>query len=165
MKKTIYECFVRCHITYGIIAWGAKKSNNRTDLITTLKRVWSKIGPRRIHTNERLSNFGIFKLEDEIRIKEVKVIWKWLKNKIPDGLKDIITERNTRNLRNRQFTRDNSWKQSSISYRLATRAMKEIDEICCARSITGLKNKYKKIIKSSYQGACNIRNCYICTRA
>jgi len=56
------------------------------------------------------------------------------KSKLPDGLKNIINERNALNLRNRQFIRDRSWKQDSIAYRLATRAKKEIKEIEVARS-------------------------------
>ncbi len=77
---------------------------------------------------------SILKLEDELRIAENKIVWKWLKADIPDGLKDIISERNTLTLRNRQFIRDASWKQDSIAYRLATRAKKEIKEIKVARS-------------------------------
>ncbi len=33
-----------------------------------------------------------------------------------------------------------------------TRALKEIDEITCARTVTRLKKKYKRIIQMSYQG-------------
>jgi len=29
MKKTLYECFVRCHITYCLLVWGAKKVNKK----------------------------------------------------------------------------------------------------------------------------------------
>jgi hypothetical protein len=62
-------------------------------------------------------------LEDEIRKQEAKVIWRWEKNKIPDGLKYIIEEKRDRDLRNRQFVRHRTWKQDSIAYRLATRAL------------------------------------------
>jgi len=67
-------------------------------------------------------------------------------------------------LRQRQFQRNQNWKQTSIAYRLATRAIKEIEEISCARSLNGLKNKYKKIITQTYSGDCRIRNCFICAR-
>ncbi len=46
-----------------------------------------KIGQRRQHTNNRLMENKILKLEDEIKISEVKLIWRWLKNKIPLGFK------------------------------------------------------------------------------
>ncbi len=72
--------------------------------------------------------------------------------KIPDGLKDIIEEKIDRELRNRQFIRQRNWKQDSIAYRLATRAIKEITEIECARSNKGLKKKLKKLIRLTYEG-------------
>jgi hypothetical protein len=164
MKKIIYNSFIKCHLTYCVCTWGAKKNSGRKELIKQLKRTWIKIGPRKMHTNKRLINFNIYKLEDEIRIQEAKVIWRWEKNKIPDGLKDIIEEKRDRDLRNRQFVRHRNWKQDSIAYRLATRAIKEITEIECARSNTGLKRKFKKMIRLTYEGDCRIRNCFICTQ-
>ena len=92
------------------------------------------------------------------------MIWRWEKQRLPEGLKDTIIEKRGRVLRHRQFERKPLWKQNSISFRLATRASKEIEEISCAMSITGLKNKYKKIIQLDYQGHCTIRNCFICSR-
>jgi hypothetical protein len=164
MKQTIYESFVKCHLSYALIVWGGKKSQQKTELLTQMKKVWRKIGPLNIHTNERLINYNIMKLEDELKLQEVKLIWRWHTKKIPRGLCTILTEKTSRQLRNRQFERLNNWKQHSISYRLATRAMKEIDEISTAKTKQGLKNKYKKIIKASYNSNCNIRNCFICSR-
>jgi len=130
-----------------------------------LKRIWTKIGPRYQHTNERLQSLNILKFEDEIKLQEVKTIWKWDKNKIPNGLKNIITENRGRQLRSRQFQRNHNWKNSSIAYRLATRAINEIEEITCAKSLNGLKRKFKKMANQSYTGDCRIRNCFICNRA
>lgn len=143
---------------------GCKKSNDRSNLIKQVKRSWRKIGRQFQHTNERMKEFNLFTIDDEIRLQEVKMIWRWEKNKIPDGLKSIITEVRDERLRNRKFTRDRKWKKESISYRLATRAMKEINEVSCARSKNGLKNKYRKIIQLNYNSNCVTRNCYICTR-
>jgi hypothetical protein len=142
MKKTIYERFVRTHLTYCLPVWGAKKSGALTDLKKTIKRVWSKIGVRRQHTNTRLIEHKILKLEDELKLSEIKIIWRGNKNRLPIGLKDRITERLGRNLRNRQFIRERTWKQNSIAYRLATRVRKEIKEIEVARSKKGLTKKY-----------------------
>jgi hypothetical protein len=64
----------------------------------------------------------------------------------------------------RQFHRELNWKQTSIAFRLASRALNEIDEISCARSMNGLKNKYKKMITQTYAGDCRLRNCFICSR-
>ncbi len=163
MKKTIYECFIRSHLLYCLIVWGAKKSQQLTNLKSLLKKIWSKIGQRKVHTNQRLREHKILKLEDELKISELKVIWRWLNDKIPLGLKSIIVERQ-HNLRNRSFVRELRWKQDSLSYRLASRANKEINELVIAKSKNGLKNKYKnKILLNEYAGECRIRNCFICT--
>jgi len=49
-------------------------------------------------SNSRLIEYKILKIEDELKLSELKIIWRWLKNKIPQGLKDIISERRGRNL-------------------------------------------------------------------
>jgi len=165
IKKVIYESFVRTHLTYCLPVWGAKKTQELAELTKTLKRVWRKIGPRMIHTNERLKEFKILKLEDEIKLAEMKIVYRWEKKRIPLGLKDIIVEVHSRTLRNRKFRKDNTWKQDSISYRLADRASKQIKEIEIAKSINGLKNKIKnKCFLVDYNTQCRMRNCFICTQ-
>jgi len=164
MKRTIYESFIRTHLTYCLSVWGAKKTGALNELKKQIKKTWSKIGQRRQHTNKRLMENKILKLEDELKIAEVKLIWRWLKNKIPLGLRDIITERNSINLRNRQFISERNWKHESIAFRLATRAKNEIKEIEIARSKKGLAKKYKnKCILVEYNTICRIRNCMLCT--
>jgi len=159
----VYECFIRTHLTYCISTWGAKKTSQLTELKKVIRKSWTKIGPRFQHTNERLVEHRILKLEDELRIAEAKLIWKWKKNKIPLGLKDIIEIRGQNNLRNPQFTRNINWKQDSIAYRLATRATKEHDEIYIARSKKGLVKKISNtIFLLQYNTRCRTRNCFIC---
>ena len=48
-----------------------------------MKQIWTKIGQRRQHTNERLMQNKILKLTDEIKLAEMKIIWRWEINKIP----------------------------------------------------------------------------------
>ena len=163
MKKTIYESFIRTHLTYCLPIWGAKKTTSLSNLKKLIKKSWSKIGLRRQHTNERLVEHKILKLEDELRIAEAKIIWRWEKNKIPLGIKSIIIETDSNNLRNRKFQRDREWSNDSIAYRLATRAMKEIKDIEIARSKKGLVKKYKNTtLLTNYNTPCTSRNCYIC---
>ncbi len=164
MKKVIYESFVRSHITYCLPVWGAQNTNSLSDLKKLLKKIWSKIGQRRIHTNQRLAEHKILKFVDEVKLAEMKIIWRWTKKKIPKGLNDIIVENQNRILRRRQFIRDPSWTTNSIASRLAKRSIQEIDHIEIARSLNGLKNKMKKnCFLLEYNTQCNIRNCYICS--
>jgi hypothetical protein len=165
MKIIVYESFIRTHLTYCLSGWGAVKNNAITELRKSIKKSWTKIGKRKQHTNERLIEHKLLKLEDELEIAEIKLIWRWTKKKIPLGLKNIIEENTGTNLRNRKFKRDISWNQDSISYRLATRAKSEIKEIEIARSKKGLAKKYKnKKWLTTYQQTCRVRNCYICTQ-
>lgn len=163
MSKTIYESFVRCHLTYCILAWGGKSSGNLTELKKLLKRIWSKIGIRRQHTNTRLMKHGILKFDDEVAMSEIKLVWRWEKNKIPLGLKSIIVEKLTRQLRNRQFESNVRWKPNSISRRIAIRAKNEIKEIELCKTINAIKKKIKLKILNSYNTICNVRNCFICS--
>jgi hypothetical protein len=39
-KQTIFESYVRCHLNYCNIVWGAKKNDCMTELKTTTKRIW-----------------------------------------------------------------------------------------------------------------------------
>jgi hypothetical protein len=148
MAKSLYESFVRCHLTYCISSWGGKKSSHKTELIKQIKRVWKKIGIRRQHTNVRLIDNNILKFDDELKLSETKIIWRWEKNKIPEGLSNILSERQTRHLRNRQFVRENNWKKDSIAYRLATRAINDIVEITKHQTKTALKRTLKKLLQS-----------------
>jgi len=91
-----------------------------------------------------LRELQILKLEDELKLSEIKLIWRWEKNKLPLGLRGILLERPNVRLRSRQFERPRLWKNDSISYRLATCAIKEIKDIEIARSKKGLTKKYRK---------------------
>ena len=107
----------------------------------------------------------ILKFVDEIKLAEMKIIWRWEKNKIPQGLRNIIRENTFRTLRQRKFVRDPAWHIDSIASRLAVRATKEIKEIEIARSKNGLKNKIKNnCFLADYNVQCRTRNCFICTQ-
>jgi hypothetical protein len=124
-----------------------------------------KNGKRKQHTHERLREHKILKLEDELKIAEAKIIWRWNKKKIPLGLRSIIEERHDNRLRNRQFVRDHRWTQESIAYRLSPRATKEIKDIEIAKSKKGLVKKNRnKTFLIDYNTNCRIRNCCICNQ-
>jgi hypothetical protein len=163
MSKTIYESFVRCHLTYCLLIWGGKQSGHLTELKKLTKRIWSKIGIRKQHTNTRLIKFGILKLEDELAMAEIKMVWRWTKSKIPPGLNYIIKEKLNRQLRNRNFENEVRWKPHSLARRLANRAKHDINEIEICNTKETLKNRHKKKFLAKYEGLCNIRNCYICS--
>ena len=62
MKKVIYESFVRCHLLYVLTAWGSVSNVKKKPLEKLLARIHSKIGPRKMHTKNRLQNYKLMKL-------------------------------------------------------------------------------------------------------
>jgi hypothetical protein len=141
------------------------KTSELQNLKKQLKKTWSKIGQRKQHTNSRLIEHNILKLDDELRINESKVIWRWEMRKLPRGLRDILIEIDGHNLRNQKFSRPIAWKNNSLANRFATLATKSIDEISIARSKKGLCKKLrKKCHLIDYAIPCRIRNCQNCTQ-
>lgn len=55
-KKLIYNSFVRCHLLYGLVVWGGAKNTVMSPLTKTIKKVWSKIGKKYMHTKNRPKN-------------------------------------------------------------------------------------------------------------
>ncbi len=121
------------------------------------------MGPRTRHTNVRLVDYNIMTLQNELDLAEYKLIYKWQKQEIPTGLKDIIEEKNNQRLRNRGFKISKKWKQNSIAFRLGKTATKIITEVSQYKNTKILSKKFKErkldIIK---QETCRVRNCYIC---
>ena len=160
-KKTIYESFVRCHLLYGLVAWGGAKDTAIRPLTRTLNKIYKKFGRRYMHTTKRLVDNSILKFKDELAIQESKFLWRWEKKKLPDSLKLIVTERRDR-LRGRRFTIDRRAKTGSISNRLTIRANNSISEIATFKSKKSLATKIKKCTLANYNINCTNRNCYIC---
>ncbi len=62
MKKVIYESFVRPHLAYCLSVWGAKKSQNITELQKLLKKYGLKLDQEEftqinVSQNLKYSNF------------------------------------------------------------------------------------------------------------
>ncbi len=71
----------------------------------------------------------MLKLEDQLRTREMKIVWsREKKKKLLISLNSIIGERLFgHNLRNRKFKISINWKNNSIANRLATITIKEIE--------------------------------------
>ena len=163
LKKIIYESFVRCHILYCLPVWGGAKICNLKPLTKLLSKTWSKIGKRHSHTLNRLKKYKILKLEDELKIQESKIIWRWEKKVIPISLSNIIIEKHD-NLRGRRFENLITNKKNSIKSCLVLRANKEILDIAKHKTKKALTTAIKKrIFDTKYVFQCIDRNCYICT--
>ncbi len=161
-KKLVYESFVRSHLLYCLTVWGGAKTAVLTPLIRTISKIWRRIGPFRQHTLNRLKNLGILKLEDELAIQETKIVWKWEKHKIANGLKSILREKQDR-LRGRRFEKYRGVKSSSLNYRLANKATTSINSLSSITTMASLSNKLRKnVFDTKYTFNCNRVNCFIC---
>jgi len=161
-KMLIYNCFVRCHLLYGLVAWGGAKNVVTNTLVRTLKKVWSKIGKKFMHTNNRLEKFSILKFQDEVVAQESKILWHWNKKTLPRSLNGIIIERRS-NLRGRRFDTSNQ-KIGSIAYRLSKRACKDLGYIATFKTIKTFTKNIKLKLLSQYRFSCMARNCFICVQ-
>ena len=162
--KIIYESFVRCHLLYCLNAWGGVKPSIRKTLDQTLRRIWSKIGAKKIHTLNRLQKHGLLKLEDEIEIQEQKIIHKWEYKKLPKGVCNIISEKIDR-LRGRRFVVARNWKKNSIANRLAKQANGSIKDVMVSKNRKNyIDNQRKKILETKYNYLCTVRRCFVCSQ-
>ena len=127
-----------------------------------LSKIWKKIGTYRQHTLNKLQEHKILKLEHELEIQELKLIWKWSKNKVPASLRPLIIEKpNT--LRSRRFESIRTSKLDSINYRLSKRSTNNIGKIEKFTSTKCLSNNLRKdIFNDLYNFSCVTRNCFIC---
>jgi hypothetical protein len=161
-KKALYESFVRSHLLYCLTVWGGANSSTLKPLVAVIHKTWRKIGTFKQHTLNRLQSVKILKLEDELTIQTSKLVWRWDKNKLPPGLKEILIEKNDR-LRGRRFVTYRNSKPSSINYRLSTLATKSIPELATATSKKCLSNRLRKnFLTVKYNFRCSLRRCYIC---
>ncbi len=59
------------------IGVGSKKIFSNDQPEKNSKKVWTIIGQRNQHTNNRLKELQILKLEEELKLAEIKVIFRW----------------------------------------------------------------------------------------
>jgi len=163
IKKLIYESFIRCHLLYCLTVWGSASANKLKPLTKALHKSWKYIGKFKQHTLNRLQENCILKHEDELRMQESKVIWRWEKNKLPNSLKPLIEEK-ADNLRGRRFAIPRGAKPDSLVYRLNKRAEIDISTISLAKTKKSMSNNLKKSVLRSYSFVCRRRGCFICSR-
>jgi hypothetical protein len=114
-----------------------------------------------MHTLLRLQKYNLLKLEDEIKLQEFKMLWRWNAKKLPESLSDIIVERQDR-LRGRRFNIPIHLKNNAISTRLTKRANISMIDIANHRFKKNLATHIKKSSLDQYSFTCNNRNCFIC---
>jgi len=114
-----------------------------------------------MHTLNRLQKFGLILFEDELRLQELKFIWKWENNKLPNSLNELLKEKQDR-LRGRRFAYLNN-NPRGVHNRLTKRANTEINMVSGVMSKdTMVKRIKKKLFEEKYKFTCAARHCFIC---
>ena len=114
-----------------------------------------------MHTLNRLQKFGLILFEDELRLQELKFIWKWENNKLSNSLNEILKEKQDR-LRGRRFAYLN-YNRRGVHNRLTKRANTEINVVSGVMSKdTMVKRIKKKLFEEKYKFTCAARHCFIC---
>jgi len=145
---------------FAILSCGST-STQLKPLNSVLGKCWKNIGQFRQHTQHRLKEHNVLKLEDEVVVQKTKIVWRWEKNELPKSLRPIIEEKHD-NLRGSLFNIPRGAKPSSIISRLNKRASSSMTTISVPRTKKKMSKTLKNTILESYSFVCRRRDCFIC---
>ncbi len=173
VKTIIYNSLILSHITFGILAWGYK-----CDRITKLQKRAVRIisiSKYNSHTEPLFKELKLLKVEDILKLKELKFYYKFKHSSLPHYLNNIPLLPNI-------DTHDNATRTQTNIHQ--TRTNHEYAKICIrhnlpktinttpncilnkieTHSLQGYAGYFKNITLESYQIDCLIPHCYICSR-
>ena len=90
--RILYNSLILPHLQYCILSWGFK-----SDRLFKLQKIavqiitWSKYNA---HTEPLLNTLNVFKLEDIMKIKSLKLYYRYKRNELPKYFDSMITESN-----------------------------------------------------------------------
>ncbi len=100
-KILIYNSLLLSHLNFGILAWGfqcARLAKLQRKIIRILSR--SKYNA---HTELIFKEFKLLKLEDIIKLQELKLYYKYKNNNLPHYLQNLPFEPNTKTKKSRNL--------------------------------------------------------------
>ena len=168
--KLIYNSLFNSHLYYGILNWGYN-SGNISNLQKKAVRVISNCH-RHAHTDPLFKFCNILKLDDLLRLEELKLFFKFENGLLPDFFyRESFIEKFTPN--SQHYTRLNYIVRPQVS-RLALKSLKFnltltintcetiiIDKVH-THSIQGFSLYIKNKIISAYRETCEVPHCYSC---
>ena len=171
--KTIYNSLISCHLNYGSLAWGHKGHQ----LIKTQKKAIRAITNSKYnaHTEPLFKKLKIPKIEDMIKLAEMKFYYKHLKGSLPSYfLGDYIQSNqdfHNYHTRNRGSictpTVHYELSKSSLRFRIVS-TINNCPNIVKTKlnthSLSGFTKYFKNFMINQYNETCLIPSCYICER-
>ena len=169
----IYNSLILSHLSYGLLIWGWK-SHKLYKLQKKAIRIVTKSNYAS-HTSVLFKKVRTLKIMDLCALQDLKLVYKFENNLVPNYLLNIVNEESTHD----HFTRHSSgvrfrlpavrhdFAKNGIAYRLP-KIWNSMDPTIKGKirthSLYGYKFYIKEKYLQTYATECNILNCYICNR-
>lgn len=172
-KLTIYNSLILSHINYGLLIWGFNngriyKLQKRAVRVLTASKY-------NAHTEPIFKQLKLLKIEDILKLQELKFYYKFKHNLLPHYLQNIpsnynfeVHEHNTRIQNDMHVGRvTHEYAKRCIRYDLPlliNNTSQDIISKIRTHSLDGYAWYIKQYYLSSYKDSCTIQACYICAR-
>jgi hypothetical protein len=172
-KILIYSSLILSHLNFGILAWGYK-CNRIVKLQKKAIRILS-ISKYNAHTEPLFKKLNLLKVEDILKLHELKFYYKYKHERLPHYLQQIPlvfnNEIHDHDTRAQNDIHENKTLHEFAQYCIRHDLPKRINEMhhsildkIHTHSLKGLARYIKIFALKSYQDNCTIVNCYICSR-
>ena len=168
----LYNSLISPHLSYGILTWGYKNTQSILKLQKKAVRIIAK-AKFNAHSDPLFKDLCLLKIEDILKLQELKLYYKLKHNLLPRYLSTEIftplTDIHPYNTR-----RSHLMYTSRVQHEYAKRCMRYsiptsvLEAPSCilnkieTHSIEGYVNYIKYFFLEQYQVTCQIINCYIC---
>ncbi len=173
VKLLIYSSLISSHLNFGILAWGYKCER----IVKLQKKAIRTINLSKYnaHTEPLFKSHKILKIEDILKLQELKFYYKIKHNKLPSYLQQLPLKPNsdfhsyaTRSRNKIHLPRaDHKYADYCIRYNLPkfinSMPNNIIDKVH-THSLAGFSKYAKNHFIQSYQELCTVPNCFICMR-
>jgi len=185
IKTTLYNSLILSHINYCLLVWGydhtrMKKLQKRAIRTLTVSKY-------NAHTEPLFKSLNLLKIEDMLKIQQLKFYFKYSHNQLPMyfsrrdnenskqkeetfvlNLNSSIHNYNTRIKHNLHIPNINhSYAQKCLRYKIVNTINNTpllILNKIHTHSLHGFTNYAKNVLIQNYTETCYIQNCYICHR-
>jgi hypothetical protein len=172
-KTLIYNSLILPRLNYGILAWGYQcerviKLQKKSIRILSLSKY-------NAHTEPLFKELKLLKVNDILRLQELKFTYKYKNNKLPYYLQNLPLHPNTDTHNYETRTQHNIYHPKTL-HEYAKKCIRfnvpkvingspaEILIKVSTHSLQGFSGYIKQYILKSYQENCTIQHCYICNR-
>ncbi len=170
-KILIYNSLVLSHLNFGILAWGFQSAR----LTKLQKKIIRILSCRKYiaHTEPIFKELKLLKLEDILKLQELKLYYKCKNDKLAYYLQNLPSEPNTKTHDHATRIQHNIHqpKTNHVYAKYCVRfdvpsvinsSPKAIQYKIDTHSLQGFTRYIKNYILQSYQEICTVVNCYIC---